>query len=211
MNPLATIDDLQGRLGRTLTGDELTRATNALADASATVRNYTRQQISQSTSTELCRMYGGTLTHDGVWYPVVVRLAQRPVTAVASVVDLDGNAVTFWWDGGQLVGLAPSATSENSFGDSQISPSLPVKVTYTHGWATGDPVYDTVIAVVCSVAGRAIGRAPEDGAVTQESITGYSYTVGAVGAAGALGLLPEEKERLSEIRGRKARSIGLFG
>jgi len=211
MNPLATIDDLQGRLGRTLTGEELTRANSALTDASATVRNYTRQQITQATSTETCRLYGGTLTHAGVWYPVVVRLSQRPVTAVTDVVDLDGNAVSFWWDGGQLVGLAPTATTESSFGDAQISPSLPVKVTYEHGWATGDPVYDTVTAVVCSVAARAIGRAPEDGAVQQESIAGYSYTVGVIGAAGALGLLPDEKERLSPIRGRKARAIGLYG
>lgn len=208
MNPLATIVDLQGRLGRTLTGDELTRADLLLVDASATVRNYTRQQITQATSTDLCRAYGGVMSVPqppisentfadvgGLWFPVVVRLPQRPVTAVTGVVDMDGNAVDFHWDGSQLVGTT----------------TAPVQVTYTHGWAAGDPVYDTVVAVVCSVTARALGRSPEDGAVQQETITGYSYTVGAVGAAGALGLLPEEKERLSEIRGRKARSIGLYG
>lgn len=206
MTPLATITDLQGRLGRTLAGDELTRANLLLIDASAKVRGYTRQQITQSTSTDLCRLYGGTMTDDSnlsgedtftetLWYPAVVRLPQRPVTAVTAVVDLDGNALAFRWDGGQLIGTM----------------GAPVKVTYEHGWAVGDPVYDTVTAVVCSIVGRALGRSPEDGGIQQESIAGYAYTVGAVGAAGALGLLPDEKETLSEIRGRRARAIGLYG
>jgi len=206
MTPLATITDLQARIQRTLSGDELTAANALLTDASATVRNYTRQQITQSTTTDLCRHYGGVIAVDDVLsentfadqanvWPAVVRLPQRPVTAVSAVTDLSGNAVDFYWDGGQLVGTVTS----------------PVKVTYEHGWPAGDPIYDTVTAVVCSIVARALGRSPEDGSVVQESIAGYAYTVGVIGAAGAVGLLPDEKERLKVIRGRTIRSIRLFG
>lgn len=206
MTPLATITDLQARIQRTLSGDELTKANALLVDASAKVRGYTRQQISQSTSTDLCRLFGGRIGVDVVLsentfadqsqiWPAVVRLPQRPVTAVTGVTDLSGSVVDFYWDGAQLVGTI----------------TAPVKVTYTHGWPAGDPVYDTVTAVVCNMVARALGRSPEDGSVSQESIAGYSYTVGVIGAAGALGLLPDEKESLSLIRGRTARSIRLFG
>lgn len=195
MDPLATVTDLQGRLRRTLTTDEQTQAGLLLVDASAAVRGYTRQQITAATSTDLCRLYGGTMEQEGVWYPAVVRLPQRPVTAVSVVVDLDGDPVEFAWDGGQLVGVRKA----------------PVRVTYVHGWAADDPVMDIVKAIVCAAAARALGRDPEDGAVQQETIAGYSYTVGAVGAAGAVGLLPAEQAALSSIRGRKARAIGLYG
>jgi hypothetical protein len=47
---------------------------------------------------------------------------------------------------------------------------------------------------------RSLGRTPLDSGVTQQAIAGYSETIGAVGAAGAVGFLNEEKAALDRYR-----------
>jgi hypothetical protein len=185
-DPLATLDDLQDRIGRVLEGDDVTRALAILDDASAAVRSYTGQTISEATTTDRLQPRRGLL-----------RLPQRPVTAVASVQNTDGIDVSYTWDHGSTVNLGGYGFL-NSF---EVEPfrnqRMWLDVTYTHGWET---VPADIIAVVCQIAGRAYGRPLEDTGLQSESIAGYSYSLGSAAAAGGLGMLNDERAVLDRYR-----------
>lgn len=106
--PLATLDDVEARLGRSLEGDEIARVEAYLVDFSAVARSYTGQAFTE--------------------------------------------------------------------------------------------VPEDIRAVTCQVVIRALGISPEDSAVTQESLEGYSFSIGAAGAAGPLGLLNDERAVLGRYR-----------
>ena len=186
MVALATRSDVVARLGRALTDTESQRVDALLTDASAAVRTYTGQQFTAGTSTVTVYPERGA-----------VRLDQRPVTDVTSVQDTDGGDVTFTWYVGDVVTLFSAGTSRLDL--DQPSGTAPVEIVYDHGYAAGS-IPETVVGVVCSVVLRALGRTPLDSGVTQQAIAGYSETIGAVGAAGPLGLLNEEKNLLDRFR-----------
>ena len=172
-DPLATVEDLSGRLGRDLSSAESDRAELLIADASATVRSYTGQEISLSESTSRVRVKDG-----------VARLPQRPVVDVATVADTDGNDLDVTWVAGDRVRLTDVAHDW-------------VDVTYTHGY---EEVPAEIVAVVCQIAGRAFGRPPDETGLQSETIGQYSYSVGAAAAAGGLGLLNDERAVLDRYR-----------
>lgn len=188
LEPLATVEDLAGRLGRTLTGDESTRAELLLADASAAVRSHTGQEISSASSTTRLQVIDGR-----------VRLPQRPVTDVTSVDNVDGAGQVFTWYSGDVLELG-------GVGYALINGPWPwagrcgkawVDVTYDHGY---EEIPGEIVAIVCQIAGRALGTKPDDSGYTQESIGNYSYSVGGAAAAGAVGLLADEKRILDRYR-----------
>lgn len=185
MAALATTDDLADRLGRSFSADEAAQAALLLDDASAAVRGHTGQQFTEDTTTERLRVRNGR-----------VRLAQLPVTDVDGVTDIDGNDVAFTWDGGERLDVS-SSVPDNWAWEPRKSGLAYVDVTYTHGYAT---IPDVIVAVVCQMAGRALGRPADETGVTQESIAGYSYTVGAAAAAGAVGMLADERAVLDRYR-----------
>lgn len=150
--PLATIADLEDRLGRSFSTDETARAYALLDDASAKVRAYTRQQITESTSTDRVRTRNG-----------VVRLPQRPVTAVTAVADTLATALDAVWDGGEQLRL---------YFDGYVD------VTYTHGYAT---VPDDIVTVVAGVAARSFSGYLAGPAVWQQPSAALTPdTIGAI-------------------------------
>lgn len=182
MVALATVTDLETRLGRTLTGADLARAEALLDDVSAAVRGYTGQQFSTATSTVRLKSRGGK-----------VRLPQRPVTAVTAVVDTDGVAVEHdWWQFDTI----ELDTSWNRFDRELVSRDY-VDVTYEHGYAT---VPDEIVAVVCQIAARAYGRPADETAYTSENVAGYGYSIGGASSMGAFGLLAGERDVLDRYR-----------
>lgn len=186
MAPLATLDDLQDRIGRTLDGDDATRALAILDDASAAVRSYTGQTFTQETTTDRFQPKNGA-----------IRLPQRPVTAVTAVENIDGDPVSFTWDHGTLVNLGGYGYL-NSFEVEPFRNRRPyLDVTYTHGYET---IPADIVAVVCQIAGRAYGRQLEDAGMQSESIVGYSYSLGVAAAAGGLGMLNDERAVLDRYR-----------
>lgn len=187
--PLATADDVEARLGRSLTADEAERIDAVIADASAKVRNYTGQQFTRETTTDRFRVRRG-----------IVKLPQRPVIAVSSVISvLSGQPTFFRWDGIDRVSFLMSELDEFEWNPVRLAPHPPaVEITYTHGY---DELPDDIVGVVCSIVTRTLGRRPEDSAVSQESIAGYSYSIGSAGAAGGFGLLPDERATLDGYKG----------
>lgn len=182
MADLATPDDVVARLGRDLTSVEAAKVAALLTDASASVRNYTHQTISQVVGdTVQVSVRNGKL-----------RLPQRPVTAVTSVNNLGALPLYYQWLGNDTIAMGP--TGINAFGWEPFrNPVGTVQVVYTHGYST---IPDDIIGVVCSIVLRALGREPTDAGITSESIQGYSYSLGSTGAAGAFGLLQGEKDIL---------------
>jgi hypothetical protein len=183
LDPLATTDDLAERMQRTLSDDELTRAFYLLADASATIRAYCRRDFTTTESTERVRVKNGRL-----------RLPNGPVTAVDSIADMNGNDVTFTWYAGNVIDFTVSPLNEWEI----VPLSTPLKyvdVTYTHGYAE---IPEVVVKIVCRIAATALDSPAEDAGSQSESIAGYSYTRGAIAAAG--GLFAEEKAELDAYR-----------
>lgn len=173
LDPLATADDLAGRLGRDLSDAEIDQVEFLLADASAAVRAYCGQEFSLSESTVRVRVRGGA-----------ARLPQRPVVSVATAADTDENDVDFTWYGSDRVTISKTWLEW-------------VDVTYTHGY---EEIPGEIVAVVCQVVGRALGRPADQTGLSSETIGQYSYQVGGAAAAGTVGMLADEKAVLDRYR-----------
>lgn len=177
LQALATIEELQTRLKVTI--DDEARAGAVLDDVSAHVRAYTGQQFTLGATTDLlARSRRG-----------IVRLPQRPVHTVSAVTDTNDNPLLHTWYGDDRLQVSVNLPDAFAWEPWRQSPNL-VKVSYEHGY---DEIPAEIIGVVCQVAGRALGVAPEESGISQESIAGYSYSTGTAAAQGAFGLLPGEK------------------
>jgi hypothetical protein len=172
--PLASASDLTVRAPATgATPDQIDAA---LVDASAAVRGYTGQTFNRTDTTDVLRT-----TCCGR-----LRLPQRPVHDVATVTTPDGDPVSWDW----IVGTDRLEVA---------SLARTFAVTYDHGYDDGE-IPDDIVAVVCNVAARTLGQPREDAGITQRSITNYSESFGAVGAAGPVGLFEDERKALDRYR-----------
>jgi len=190
--PLATVDDLQVRMFRALTTEEISRAEFMLADASAVIRNYTRQNFTSVRTTQRIRPIGYR-----------VRLPQRPVVDVHSVnLVIDRMlipATGFTWDGtdevwltnwSQIINLAEVAYE-------WLATHTPVaEVDYTSGYAETPP---DVLGVICSMITRTLS-APGAGGIISEAVGEYNYRLSEAAAQGPLTLTDAEKRILAAYR-----------
>lgn len=175
---LATSTDIETRLGRDLTPDEEAQIDGLLTDVSSAIRLYCGQSFERGTYTTRARVKRG-----------MVCLSQRPVVSVESVTDRFGNDVAYTWDGLDRVHI-----NTIRYG---CAPIQVVDVEYVAG---PEVVPEAIVGVACSVAMRSLGINPMETAVTQESIDGYSYTIGSSGGARAFGILPNEAKVLDVFR-----------
>lgn len=184
LEPLATVDDLEDRLQRTLAESEQIRADTLLRDASATVRAYARQDFTAVEDDEIrLRVKNGK-----------VRLPQRPVTAVSSVATTAGDDLVFAWYSGDAISVNAQGLDAWAWEPFTTSPQF-VDVTYSHGYGE---IPEVVVKIVCRIAATALDSPMEDAGTTSESIAGYSYSRGAIAASG--GLFEEEKRELDAYR-----------
>lgn len=174
---LATPDDLEDRLGRAFTAEEALRAPSLLADVAATIRAVSGQWFTLGSSTARVRPRCGT-----------VRLPQNPVNDVTAVETVDGDAVSYEWDGlGPIVEVWSSYEIGNRSWPRRRE--APVDVTYEHGY---NPIPEVIVALACQIALRCLGLRAGDGATDSETIGTYSYRLRDSAAAGTVGLLPAE-------------------
>lgn len=192
---LATVADLEDRLGRDLTDTEASRAQALLEDASAAVRRYTRQQFDLVEDDErVLRAQGGT-----------IRLPQRPVIDVTKVEAVGGAGapdvtIADWlWDGIDQIRLGNGNYVINlpeAWWDDDGYPGT-YRVTYSHGYAE---VPGDVVRVVCAMATRTITSPSMAGGVVGESVGPYSYRLDAPGGGLAVMLTQADKETLADYR-----------
>jgi hypothetical protein len=142
---LATSVDVEEVLGRNLTSLEMGRVNAILDKASELFRLHSGQKFTSGDSVQRLKVNGGR-----------VRLPQRPVTAIVSVVDDDGSAVDF------------SRLDSVLTVDMQSSQFL--TVSYSHGGEVPDLVRLCVADVAKSVLSISAKAA--------EGITQYSETTG---------------------------------
>ena len=200
MAALATIQDLQDRLGRALTDTEAARAPALLDDASALIRAYTGQTFDLVADEEVVlRVQAG-----------IVRLPQRPVTAVSAVVAIGGAgmpdiAVVDWvFDGVDQVQLGDGASVINLpeiWWDDEDGYPGTYRVTYSHGYAT--PPAD-VVAVACAMVLRTLTAPTTQGGITSETIGAYSYSMKAADTGVAVSLGQPERAALARYRRTEA-------
>ena len=191
---LATPRDLQDRLGRPLTDAEAARAQALLTDASAMVRAYTGQTFTLATGAQVLRAQAG-----------IVRLPQRPVIAVSSVVATGGSDVpdlpVVGWvfdgidqvqlgDGGCVINLPESWWDDDGFPDTY-------RITYSHGYATSPA---DVVAVVCAMVLRTLTAPTTQGGITSETIGSYSYSLKTADTGIAVSLGQPERQALARYR-----------
>lgn len=181
---LATISDVEDRLGRTLTAGETSKATAYLTDASALFIQRAIQKFEVGEST--VRLY----PKDGV-----VRLTQRPVIEVISVRDIDGIEIDYTWDGRQ---------SLYDLGDFRG-----VTVNYEHGSAN---IPDDVVAVVAGMVARTLSISPDAATgVTQQSVGPFSQTYATWAVGAQVMMSPAEMKVADYYRGLSFRSTSILG
>lgn len=193
---LATVQDLEARLGRDLTPAEAARAETLLGDASAMVKSYTRQTFAFTENDEQILRPTGT----------EIRLPRRPVTDVTKVVAVGGAPgipdipLAGWtWDGLDIVDIAGL--------DSNIWVSLPAwwedfdsgpntyRVTYSHGYSEVPP---EVVAVVCSMVNRTLTSPSLAEGMVSERVGQYNYQLqqGGGSAGSTVRFTPADKQAL---------------
>jgi hypothetical protein len=181
---LATIADVEARLGRPLTTSELSKATAWLEDASALFTQRAMQQFIPGESK--VRLF----PKDGV-----VRLVQRPVIEVVSVKDLDGVEIDFTFDGHQSL--------------YDLGAYSPVIVEYEHG---SEDVPADVVACVAGMVVRTLQIAPDAASgVTQQAVGPFSQSYAAWAVGGQVMLSPAEEKVASYYREKTFRSASTLG
>lgn len=202
MSQFASADDFAARLGITLTGPETTRANLLLTRASEIIKRQTKQQIELAT--------GDTYTRPGD-YATRVRLPQRPVVSVSSVI-LNGVTLVegdnFYIENDELVRLNWNAViQDSSFGLPWAGWGFPwwtLAITYTHGYS---PVPEPAPTICMEMVTRVWVN---PGSVARETI-GNTATVYDNMRFSPTGLLlsDTEKDDLADAFRRHSTSIGL--
>jgi hypothetical protein len=203
---LANVADLEARLGRSLTVDEAARAPALLKDASAKVRNYTGQTFTQVAGDVIILRPVG----------VLLRLPQRPVTAVTAVAAVapDGVAtapMSGWsWDGRDKVDLTYATWSADDSSPAWRDRAAPdtYQVTYDHGDATAP---DIVVATVCAMVMRTLLSPSMTPGLAGERVGAYSYQMqqGASSVGASVVMTEEDKDDLRRYGPRRAGTIGV--
>lgn len=202
MDPLATVTDLEARLGRDLTAEEAARADALLADASALIRAYTRQDFTQVLGDVIVLRPVGT----------VVRLPQRPVQQVTQVVAVGGSdtlpdvalpAGSWTWDGIDRVDIWPPSTDwilnlPEARADGWPSVNT-YRITYDHGYAT---VPADVVATVCAMVLRTLLSPSMAAGMVSERIGAYNYQLqqGSGSSGAAVTLTTADRDALKRYR-----------
>lgn len=196
LDPLASITDLEDRLGRTLTDDEARRAEALLRDASAKIRAYCRQSFDLTRNdVVMLRPVGAELI-----------VPQRPVLAVASVAAIPGDGTDpditlegWQWDGLDRIkvgGVSWRTALQYDLEWDWVgwSPET-YRVTYDHGYQVTP---DDIVAKACELATRVITSPSMVEGMSSERVGPFGYTLAAgAGSAGAsVRLTQQDKDDL---------------
>jgi len=181
---LATIADVEARLGRSLTAGETSQATAWLSDASAMFVQRAVQKFEVSEST--VRLF----PRDGI-----VRLVQRPVIEINSVTDIDGVELDYTYDGFQSI--------------YELGSYSPVIVNYDHG---SDTIPDDVVAVVAGMVVRTL-LIPADAAagIQQQSVGPFSQSYANWAVGRQVLMSPADIEVANYYREKTFRSASTIG
>lgn len=190
--PLAGPSDLEDRLGKVFTQDETQRAFALIDDASAAVRNYTRQLITEATDVAILEA-----TAEQWLY-----LPERPVTAVTSVTAGGAPLAPGFWRLQNDALFRYDGWNTRFYGSSSVwnQPNT-ILVSYTHGYAE---IPADIVRIVCKIA-QTSWLNPQG---LREYTMGQLHAVMAIETVGVGALDPDDKRILDFYR-RPRRSVTL--
>lgn len=190
--PLADSTDLAARLGIALTSAQTARADALLADASAIVRNYTRQTISRSISTIPLEP-----TAEQWLY-----LPERPVNEIVAVT-VGGAALASgnWQLQNDALFRYDGWAGCYQIANGPVNQPDTIVVEYDHGF---DTVPDDIVRIVCKIA--AMSYLNPSG-YRSASMGAASYTLASetIGTAN----LDDDDRRVLDAYRRRRRSVTL--
>lgn len=207
LSPLATVTDIEARLGRPLTVAETGRVAALLADASGKVRTYTGQAFSIVTDDSVkIRSQQGE-----------IRLPQRPVLSVTSVTAIGAGGapnlpvVGWMWDGLDIIRTSITSPvinlAEDWYDDDADAYPGTYLVVYSHG---GGSVPQDVLAVTAAMVMRTLTAPTMAGGLTGETIGPYSYRTDGSGVGTAVIMTKEDRAELKEYRRTTGMSMVRF-
>lgn len=199
---LASVDELEARLGIELTADEEQRAIGLLTTASALVRSCVKQNIT--------KISGDVWVTRGV-FGNRLRVPQRPVVSVASVTAsfMGATAVTidpttYFVDRDELVRYDWPLSF--TIGNGWLGPGWKLTVTYDHGYDPAATQVPYQLALCKTVALEAVARVWVNPAGASQSMIG-----GVQAAYPSVGLMltEDEEEDLADAFRQTAGSVTL--
>lgn len=205
--PLATVTDIEARLGRPLTTAEQARVAALLADASGKVRDYTGQAFTIVTDdTVKLRAQQGE-----------IRLPQRPVLSVSSVTAVGAGGapdlvVVGWqWDGLDIIRTISTSPVINLpelwYEDEAEAYPGTYRIVYSHG---GGSTPAGVLAVVAAMVMRTLTAPTMAAGLTGETIGPYSYRTDGSGVGTAVILTDDDRRALKQYRRTSGMSMVRF-
>lgn len=201
---LASVTDVEDRLGRDLFPTEESRVAGALKDASVVVRAYTRRDFTLGTTTGRFRPRGAK-----------VRLPQRPVVSVdaVAVVVAFGTSeqitpLSYWrWVSGSEIDLGDQNLVINGPTLDWDDEEFWLEVTYQHGYVE---VPDDVITVVANMALRIL-TVPGGGISDMQTVGPYTNRIASFASSGPLTLSGGDRDVLNRYRNTTAYTVELRG
>ena len=204
--PLVSVNDVVSRLPSGITVDDA-RVVALIQDASASVRNFTKQDFTINTTTLNIRPQGYR-----------IKLPKKPVLDVVSLqLKLPGSTAGvyttvpgWYWDGSDEVWLTDGSSIINLAEEviTALRWHTPTcRVTWKHGY---DEVPDGVVGVVCSMITRLI-TAPGLGGVISETVGEFSYRLSDTAVQGPMALTEAEKFTLQDYQPKGSKTIELRG
>jgi hypothetical protein len=164
-------------------------------DASAKVRSYTKQAFTRTDNeTVVVRAQQGE-----------IRLPQRPVLAVSSVVAIgaggapDLPVVGWFWDGLDIIRTSTDSPivnlPERWYEEDVDAYPGTYRVVYSHGDAQ---VPDDIVGIVARMALRTLTAPTMAGGVTGETIGPYAYRTDGSGVGTAVVMTDEDRRELAD-------------
>lgn len=199
MASLATIEDLELRLGTEFTEEQRPRIQQLLDDASSLIRSYTKQQFNLVEDDVIVLRPVGSF----------VRLPQTPVIevtkieAVAGYNDMHFTLSAWVFDGIDKIQLFGGMDQVVNYPEwwYDYEGANTYRVTYSHGYPT-DGIPDDIVATVCAMVMRVVTSPSQVGGMVSERIGQYFYQLQQnQGAAGAsVRLNADDKSALAPYR-----------
>ena len=203
--PLATADDVESRLGRSLNPTEAARVDSLLQDASVQVRRYCKRDFYH---------YSGDVRtlkiHDSE-----IKLPGKPVQAVTSVVARgaegmglpDITVIWFRFDGIDTIRVDPNSSGIINLPEAWWDYTdlyTTADVTYDHGDLE---VPDEVKMVVANAAIGVLTSPTMAAGVIGETIGPYSYRLERGGGGLVVALTQADKDALTDFRPKQSTSF----
>jgi hypothetical protein len=172
---LATSEDIEARLGRSLNQVESARVDGMLTDGSAIIRSYAREQFVYVEGDQLQVVAdAGTIT-----------IPKTPVISVDGLEAVSGNPTIpnlpitwYFFDGIQTISVPdPSVSGVINLADWWYNSEWsiqPFLLTWTHGFPVAPP---EVVAILCNAIISEISTPTLSASMQSESIGAYNYSM----------------------------------